>query len=710
MLENPGRPAKFFILLALIQKMKKFVVMALLILLLPSFSYSYKYDLAVKWVKIDRNVVGEGELVKISAKVENNGMSYPFNIYFYIDKIDSAHLIGEKHYDLINEYRIPKIELDTKGYRGEHKIIAYLLDDENNSNNIGYCNLTILKTNYKRGLIIKEIYYHAHPNIKNEFIYIYNCGNKTSMDGMYLTTQPWKRADKQNKVFLPSIKIDKGKGIYITQNGSAFFRETGFYPDYEYYDYSSVPDLKRKGNFILSNKGSAVCLKDYFNHTIDCIVYGNASFNEGWNGKAIPDVGEGVILKRNGCIDTNTSFDWISNRIYKIGQSDFPAFHIKVKNAIAFCSPDCSYKVVSNTLNGKNISINVYMFTHPFIYKILNASNASIKIILDGNVIGGLPIEERYIAWKLHDKAEIRYIMGNENEEIYKRYKFDHAKYAIVDEKCIIESANWVETGLPVSSTYGNREWGVLIDDANLSSILQKIFSCDFCPEMPDSVPFNESNFFTGKPPPDFSLNYFVHKGNYKPKFSPFYENASFNTTLILAPDNAEEQICNLIDSAKNEILVEQAYIQKEWSNGINPFLKKLVEKRKDGVGIKVILNYNKYYESSNKMNEETYRYLKENGIEVKFSNLSVHNKGMIVDNKVLISSINWGENSVRNNREIGIIIEDKNISNYFRNIFYYDWNYGKLNNRQEKEIKDISVIILLIITAFIIYSYRRKK
>ncbi len=690
--------------------MKKFVAMVLFIFLLSSFSYSYNYDLSIKWVKVDRSVVGEGELVEISAKVYNNGMSKPFNVYFYIDKIDSGHLIGKKHYDSINKYRLPKIEWDTKGHEGEHKIIVYLPDDENNSNNMKYCNLTILKTSYKKGLVIKEIYYHTHPNIENEFIYIYNCGNKTNLDGIYLTTRPWKRVDKQNKVFLPSIKIDKGKGIYITQNGSAFYKEMNFYPDYEYYDCSFIPNLKRKGSFILSNKGSAVCLKDYFNHTIDCIVYGNASFNEGWNGKAIPDVEEGVILKRNGCADTNTSFDWISNRTYKIGQSDFPVFHIKVKNATAFCSPDCSYNVVSNSLSGKNISINVYMLTHPFIYKILNDSNANIKIILDGNVVGGIPIEERYIAWKLHDKAEIRYMTSNENKMIYKRYKFDHAKYAIIDEKCIIESANWVETGLPVSNTYGNREWGILINNGSLSSILEKIFYCDFNPEMPDSIPFNESNFFMGKPRSYFSLNYFVPKGDYEPKFSPFHENKSFNATIILAPDNAEEEICNLIDLAKNEILVEQAYIQKEWKNGINPFLKKLVEKRKDGVEIKVILNYNKYYKSTNQMNKETYEYLKENGIEVKFSNLSVHNKGMIVDNKVLISSINWGENSVRNNREIGIIIEDKNISNYFRNVFYYDWNYKKMNNGQEKEIKDASIIILLTITAFIIYSYRRKK
>ncbi|MCD6222675.1 MAG: hypothetical protein J7K12_03215, partial [Thermoplasmata archaeon] len=92
-----------------------------------------------------------------------------------------------------------------------------------------------------------------------------------------------------------------------------------------------------------------------------------------------------------------------------------------------------------------------------------------------------------------------------------------------------------------------------------------------------------------------------------------------------------------------------------------------------------------------------TKKFLEENGIEVKFSKLNVHNKGMIVDNKVLISSINWGENSVRNNREIGIIIENENVSNYFKKIFYYDWNYGK-KKMVGYDFLPILIIILVLV------------
>ena len=679
-------------------KVKKFVVASLLLIFIMPSLPAETFDLSVRWVKAEKNFVIEGEIVEIGARVDNvGGASYPFAVYFYIDSIDGEHLIGMKRYDSINKYRLPKIEFDTKGYEGKHEIIAAVFD-ENSSNNFATCNITILKTMVKRDLLIKRVYYYAYPNKNNEFISIINCGSETWLSNFYITTQPWRMATKQNKIFLPKVKIKHGEEIYITQNGSSFLKEMGFNASFEYYNCSPIPDLKRSGSFRLSNRGGAIAIKDSTNHTIDCIVYGNFSYGDGWNGKAIEGK-EGYVLERKDCIDTNSSNDW---KIYRIGWSHFKPFNFTSMHAIAFCSPDCSYDVVSKALEeGNNISINVYMFTHPYLYKILEKSNASIHILLDGNVIGGLPLAERYIAWKLSRKASIRYMFGNEDEGIYKRYRFDHAKYAVIDEKCIIESANWVMNGIPVDKSYGNREWGILIENATLSNFLLNVFNTDFNPLMEDSIPFNESDFLKGKPH-NFSISFFIPHGNYKKKFDTFETHTKFNATVILSPDNAEDEICRLIQKAKREILVEQAYIQKNWHDELNPFLEKLIEKKKEGVEIKVLMNYNPSYKSTNRMNEETKRFLERNGIEARFSKLNIHNKGLIVDDKVLISSINWGENSVRNNREIGIIIENENISNYFKKIFYYDWNYG-----MEKK-GGYDFIILTILAIFLIA--RRKN
>ena len=678
--------------------MKKFVAIIPFILLLPSIQSNF--DLDVRWVKVDKSIVYEGSIVEIEARIDRITGSQPFDVYFYIDSINESNLIGKKHYDSINKYRLPKIEFDTKGYEGKHIIIVAVYDG-NPENNIATCNITILKKPVNYGLLIDSVYYYAYPKKKNEFISIYNCGNEIRLQGYYLTTTPWKRGNKQNKVFLPDKKLGHGERIYITENGANFSKEMGFQADFEYYNYSTLPDLKRVGGFYLSNRGGAIALKDPFNHTIDCVVYGNSSFNEGWNGKPIEGK-KGYILKRKDCDDSNSSSDWY---IWKIGWSDSKPYKFKANHAIAFCSPDCSYNVIKTALtHGKNISINLYIFSHPYLYKILSEESSSLRLLLDGNVIGGISLDERYIAWKLNKKGEVRYMYGNEKEGIYKRYRFNHAKYAIIDNKCIIESANWDMRGIPVDEKYGNREWGIEIYDENASKFLWEVFKNDFNPLMEDSIPFNKSDFFRGKPH-NYSISYFIPHGNYKKKFIPLSINWNFNATIILAPDNAEKEICNLIGKAKHEILVEQAYIQKDWHDGLNPFLKELIEKKKEGVEIKVIMNYNKKYRTSNKWNEETMQFLEKNGIEVKFSSIPIHNKGVIVDNAVLISSINWGENSVRNNREIGIIIEDGNISQYFKKIFYYDWNYGKSNLSYYA-----AIMLIFFFTLIIIYRAWRRK
>lgn len=669
-------------------KLMPFVVAMILLSL-----YTPYYDLEVKWVKVDKDVVVEGEVVEVRARIDNNGESHPFNVYFYVD----GNLIKKIHYESINKYRLPSIKFDTRGYEGNHTIYVRLDDDGDNSNNDGTAYIKIIKVVAKRTAIIKEFYPYANPGVNCEYVLISTCNNTCS--GLYITTQPWKRVDKQNKIYLPRFKGE----LYITRNGSAFLKQMGFEADYEYYNLSSTPDIEREGAVYMPNDGGAIAIKDAFNHTIDCVVYGNFSFKDGWYGSPL-HAKKGYILYRN-CIDTNTSMEWKSRRA---GASHFPPFNLTVKNATFFCSPDGSYQVVSDSILGGNISINIYMFTNPFLYRILHSSNATIRIMLDGNVIGGIPLEERYIAWKLNEdkNADVRYMFGS-SSHTYKRYRFDHAKYAIIDDKCIIESANWVRNGIPETSSYGNREWGVVIENKSLARILWKVFKYDFNKNFMDIIEFNSSSPFMGKPK-NFSLLFNRIKGNYRPVFSPEVENRSFNVTLILAPDNAEKEILNLIKKAENEIVVEQAYIQLYWHDKINPFIDALVDMANEGIDVKVLMNYNKNYYSTNKMNEETMKYLLAHGIKAKLSRINIHNKGMVVDNKIcLISSINWGENSVRNNREIGIIIYDKNASVYFHNIFEYDWNYAV---EKSFDIQLLAIVAVFIIALLIIYLGRRDK
>ena len=53
-----------------------------------------------------------------------------------------------------------------------------------------------------------------------------------------------------------------------------------------------------------------------------------------------------------------------------------------------------------------------------------------------------------------------------------------------------------------------------------------------------------------------------------------------------------------------------------------------------------------------------------------------LHNKGVIIDGEsVLISSINWGDNSILRNREMGLIIHSQAVTSPYYDSFWEDWN-----------------------------------
>lgn len=52
-----------------------------------------------------------------------------------------------------------------------------------------------------------------------------------------------------------------------------------------------------------------------------------------------------------------------------------------------------------------------------------------------------------------------------------------------------------------------------------------------------------------------------------------------------------------------------------------------------------------------------------------------LHNKGMVVDaEKVLVSSINWTQNSILNNREAAVLVTSPEVADYYEQLFHRDW------------------------------------
>lgn len=121
----------------------------------------------------------------------------------------------------------------------------------------------------------------------------------------------------------------------------------------------------------------------------------------------------------------------------------------------------------------------------------------------------------------------------------------------------------------------------------------------------------------------------------------------------------------SLINQAQHSIHIIMLVMSSGY--GVDDLKKALVEARKRGVEVEVLLN------DDVRANRDTLTHLLREGIgarlddEAKFT----HNKLLIVDEKkVLVGATNWTTSSLFYNKEANILIESKLIGEYFENYF----------------------------------------
>jgi len=586
-------------------------------------------------------------------------------------------------------------------------------------------------------VLISELFYDAHPNINAEYIRLLNPTNKSiDVSGWYITDKPWKAPDDQPKVLLPEHTIIPPQtSWYITKNASAFFWETAVIPDFEYGvdSQQSVSQLLTYRTVSFSNTGGLVGLYSAGHRLMDLIIYGETDeYVSGWVGPSIPSSGQGVILKRNSAngtvVDTNSASDWTHPRIYRIGQSEFPLHTVTFTGEITtFVSPDNSYETIARELRNAqySIDINMYEFTNPFLYQELADAlqrNVTVRLFMEGSPIGGIDDREIFILKNLAAQGGlIRFIVSDSENNVNARYRFNHAKYLLIDnETVIVESCNWAKTGVPKNPSFGNREWGIVVRNKEVATQFRQVFQDDWDPLHSDSCPIEAMNmtFF-----PDFMLDYEIPTGLYLPQFTAKNVSGPCIITPVFSPDSSEQALLDAIDTATSTLYVQQLYIYTNWGETPSPLVQHLVNKSAEGVQVMVILDYNMEYEETLLMLDETREVLEASGVRVKFISsewspfTTIHNKGMIIDNTtVLISSINWNEQSVRKNREAGLLVTNHEVAMYYATVFLSDWNLEPYKIRASvfswadyKYLVLIAVVVCITLV-LIVRDWRKRK
>ncbi len=330
-----------------------------------------------------------------------------------------------------------------------------------------------------------------------------------------------------------------------------------------------------------------------------------------------------------------------------------------------FSSPENSYQAMSDYLAGiqESAYMEVYTFTTlEFADRVAEAANrgVDVKVIVDGSPVGQ----------KVN--ATILCHLEKNNAQVYLHKtgaRYMHAKYIVGNNKsAAVTSENFGSDGF-----HWNRGWGAVIEDSVLANRLAEIFSEDL-KNSEEFVCQENVERKISKPPERIELKKYIEP----------------DPQLIVAPDAVEDMV-GLINSAQKSLYIEQFYIYKNWKGGANLFLEAAIEKARRGVDVKILLDSSKYNVEPDEPNSNynTAEYIKGISVsekiplDVRLANLDelklskVHNKGLIIDNQtVLISSINWNENSPRNNREIGVAITGDSVG-YFLGKFLDDWNSG---------------------------------
>ncbi len=556
--------------------------------------------------------------------------------------------------------------------------------------------------------IITEVYYDTYlaGDTNGEFIRIHNPTESS------INVGGWQITDTEGVITFPEwANINAEGSLYLAYNATAFYEEMLLGADFEYCVNSdnSTPNMIKSGSLKLANTGDEVIMNNSEGETIDVVIYGNSGYAGAcWSGAPVKDVHEGVILERDRnettgqYEDTNTSADWDDYRVYVVGQSHFPYETFRFNgNVTVFTSPDSSFSAIGNAIDDaqESIYLNVYQFHNFYLMDhIIDAIERGIevKIMLEGDPVNGIDDEERYIANEtVTAGGEVRFMINDGDRGIHDRYAFNHAKYALIDnETTMVMSENWKNTGVPVNNTFGNRGWGVIINNPAVTDYFREVFFEDWKPASRDSFPFTANDSIYGDkygcPPLDFVPNRTIPTGNYSHPFDSEVVSGDFNVSPVLAPDTAlmqTESIIGMIKRAKNSVYVEQLYIYKDWGTYAepkpNPFLEAVINASRSGCEVKILLNPTYSFER----NQATIDYVRgiatNEGLnlDAKFIDIEstglnkTHNKGVIVDcREVLISSINWNEYSPTNNREVGLIIENEDVAEYYTDVFFYDW------------------------------------
>jgi len=131
-----------------------------------------------------------------------------------------------------------------------------------------------------------------------------------------------------------------------------------------------------------------------------------------------------------------------------------------------------------------------------------------------------------------------------------------------------------------------------------------------------------------------------------------------------------------MIQEAKHSIQVmmfEMGYYDRNPNTPSNLLIRELINAKKRGVKVEVVLEVREGEDRTAKRNRHTGKILSDGGVEVIYDSLSktTHAKCMVVDGKLtLLGSTNWTYYALTSNNEASVLIRSKEVAKAFTDYF----------------------------------------
>ena len=386
----------------------------------------------------------------------------------------------------------------------------------------------------------------------------------------------------------------------------------------------------------LSNAGERVTLRDG-NQTVDTVSYPSSTEGE---------------LYRNGRFDPlgRTAFEPMTTR------------NVSVRTFVLPDQPTPNYEHFERS--DERILLAGYTFSDPALTDTLiraHRRNVSVSVLVEGGPVGGVAEPQVEQLDRLRNAGVTVTVLGTEHA----RYRYQHAKYAVVDDRVLVTSENWKP-----GSTGGNgsRGWAAAIHDPAVAANLSRIFDADT--GFVDTTAWETAR--PSDPVPGQGDN-----GSYPTRFAPINTTAE-SVTVLAAPDNAAAGVTDMLRSASESIRIQQISVEPS-----GQLLNETIAAAERGVDVRILLSGAWYVESENRALATTLRTRADQEdlpIEVRLAEPRsrydhVHTKGLIVDGEsTLVGSLNWNSNALHENREIAVRIDDETTAAGFERVFRADW------------------------------------